>query len=66
MSSVSSVKCPSLVDPPSGTVNTSDGLSVGNKAHYGCDTCYSLNGDSKRECLANGEWSGSAPTCQGK
>ena len=63
---ISVVECPNPADPSSGSVSTPGGLSVGSIVYYDCDTCYSLNGTSKRVCLANGAWSGLEPTCEGK
>ena len=35
-------------------------------ATYTCDTGYVLSGGNTRTCLANGMWSGIAPTCTGR
>jgi len=35
----------------------------GSSLLYSCDAGYLLLGDSERRCLANGTWSGDAPTC---
>ena len=45
-------------------MNISAGTSFGDVARYSCDTGYILNGTAERTCQANGEWSGSAPTCE--
>ena len=39
------------------------GDSVGSVAVYFCDDGYTLEGDTTRECLSNGVWSGSTPQC---
>ena len=58
------VDCGSLTDPANGQVDlTSE--TFGQTATYSCNTGYNLVGDSTRTCQATGEWSGSAPTCQG-
>ena len=37
--------------------------NFGSNASYTCETGYMLNGDMTRMCQDNGDWSGSAPTC---
>ena len=39
--------------------------TLGQNATYSCNTGYNLVGDSIRTCQRTGNWSGSAPTCQG-
>ena len=58
------VDCGNLSDPANGQVNTS-GTTFGQTVTYSCNTGYSLAGNSTRTCQATGNWSGSAPTCQG-
>lgn len=56
-------RCPTLTDPAHGNV---DGDPVyPNEATYSCDSNWTLNGSATRKCQANGQWSGSAPTCLG-
>ena len=43
------------------TTVTSD--TVGSIAEHFCDEGFNLEGVSQRECLANGSWSDSLPTC---
>ncbi|CAG5134438.1 unnamed protein product, partial [Candidula unifasciata] len=31
---------------------------------YTCNTGYTLKGEERRQCLANGQWDGSEPTCE--
>ena len=50
--------------PSNGRVNTSAGTSFDDVARYSCDTRYTLNGPAQRTCQANGQWSGSVPTCE--
>ena len=57
--------CDSLTDPANGQVDLTSGTTFGLNATYSCNTGYNLVGDSTRTCQATGEWSGSAPTCQG-
>ena len=51
---------------PNGSVDTSAGTSFGDVARYSCDTGYTLSGLAERTCLADGQWSGSVPTCEGE
>ena len=57
--------CGNLTDPDNGSVIHSAGTTLGQTATYSCDTGYNLVGNSTRTCQAIGNWSGSAPTCQG-
>ena len=59
------VDCGSLTDPANGQVDLTSGTTFGQTATYTCNTGYNLVGDSTRTCQATGQWSGSAPTCQG-
>ena len=59
------VDCGNLTDPANGQVNHTAGTTLGQTATYSCDAGYSLVGDSSRTCQPTGNWSGSAPTCQG-
>ena len=59
------VDCGPLTDPANGQVIHTVGTTFGQTATYICNTGYSLVGDSTRTCQATGNWSGSAPTCQG-
>ena len=59
------VDCGSLTDPANGSVTHTSGTTFGQTATYTCNTGYNLVGDSTRTCQATGEWSGSAPTCEG-
>ena len=59
------VDCGSLTDPANGSVNHTAGTIFRQNATYSCNTGYNLVGDSTRTCQATGNWSGSAPTCQG-
>ena len=57
--------CGNLTDPVNGQVSHTAGTTFGQTATYSCNTGYNLVGDSTRTCQASGNWSGSAPTCQG-
>ena len=57
--------CDNLTDPSNGQVTHSSRTTLGQTATYSCNTGYNLVGDSTRTCQDTGEWSGSAPTCQG-
>ena len=58
------VDCCSLDDPVNGQVELSN-TTFGSMANYTCNQRYFLsNGNSTRTCEANGEWSGSPPSCE--
>ena len=59
------VDCGSLTDPANGQVDLTSGTIFRQTATYSCNTGYNLVGNSTRTCQATGEWSGSAPTCEG-
>ena len=59
------VDCGALSNPVNGSVHYTAGTTFRQKANYSCNTGYNLVGDNTRTCEATGEWSGSAPTCQG-
>ena len=54
-----------LTYPANGQVDHTAGTTLGQTATYSCSTCYNLVGNNTRTCQATGNWSGSAPTCQG-
>ena len=58
------VQCPALSDPENGAVTTT-GTGVGDTATYTCNSGFEISGSDTRTCQSNGEWSGSAPTCEG-
>ena len=62
---LTAVDCGNLTHPANGSVNHTAGTTFGQTATYSCNTGYSLVGNSTRTCQASGNWSGSAPTCQG-
>ena len=56
--------CGPLNNPLNGQV-TIVGSGIGAPATYSCNTGYILRGVVSRVCQVNGQWSGSAPTCEG-
>jgi hypothetical protein len=56
------VRCPLPVDPTNGGVKVTS-LEVGGTATYSCTTGYGPPNPPTRTCLAEGTWSGVAPTC---
>ena len=54
-----------LFNPQFGNLELNSG-EFGSVATYTCFPGYDLNGDSIRTCQSNGEWTGSAPTCESK
>ena len=58
------VDCSSLTDPANGSFTHTSG-TFGQTATYSCNTGYTLVGDSTRTCQTTGNWSGSAPSCEG-
>ena len=48
---------------PNGAVSV-DETTLGNTATYSCNSGYNLVGSSTVTCLASGQWSDGAPTCQ--
>ena len=59
------VDCGALANPVNGSVDYNAGTTFRQTANYSCNIGYRLVGDSTQTCQAIGEWSGSAPTCQG-
>lgn len=57
--------CPPLKHPSNGEVAFDTGV-VGDTALYRCFLDYLLFGESTRECLHTGNWSGEEPVCQSK
>ena len=62
---LTAVDCDNLTDPSNGQVDHTAGTTFGQTVTYSCETGYNLVGDSTRTCQATGNWSGSAPTCEG-
>ena len=62
---LTAVDCSNLTNPANGSVNHTAGTIFRQTATYSCNTGYNLVGDNIHTCQATGEWSGSAPTCEG-
>ncbi|XP_064382161.1 sushi, von Willebrand factor type A, EGF and pentraxin domain-containing protein 1-like [Halichondria panicea] len=58
-----SVLCPKLTPPFYGRVSTT-GQQPGSSANYQCNDGFLLVGESSRQCLHSGQWSGRAPACK--
>ena len=56
--------CGYLPAPENGAVKLS-ATTVGGRANYNCNEGYMLEGQYRRECAADGKWSGEAPECEG-
>ena len=56
------VDCGSLPDPANGMVAMT-ASTFDSTANYSCIGGYELVGNSQRICQADGQWSGSEPTC---
>ena len=58
------VVCPDLENPENGVVSLSNETVFGSQATYTCNDGLVLSpGDDTRTCEANGQWSGTDPTC---
>ncbi len=57
------IDCGSLSGPDNGDVVFSS-TTFRSIARYSCESGFGLVGVTVRTCEANGEWSGTAPTCQ--
>ena len=62
---VSVINCGTLSNPANGVVQFLSSSTAGGEVVYVCDSGYEVVGDSGRECLCSGVWSGSEPICQG-
>jgi hypothetical protein len=56
------VDCLALTAPTNGSVNVTT-TTYNSTATYSCSTGYNISSTTPRTCQANGEWSGTAPTC---
>ena len=58
------INCGGICDPDNGTVLISSSTE-GGVATYFCDDGYELEGNTSRECLPDGQWSGNETFCKG-
>ncbi|XP_019849499.1 PREDICTED: P-selectin-like isoform X2 [Amphimedon queenslandica] len=58
-----SIFCPKLFAPRYGSVQQT-GNTYGARAVYQCNDGFQLDGNTDRNCLLSGQWSGSTPTCK--
>ncbi|XP_076241504.1 hig-anchoring scaffold protein [Calliopsis andreniformis] len=56
-------ECPALTEIPHG-VMTVTGRFFGDRAHYTCDPDYFTVGLMERTCRADGQWTGTVPSCK--
>jgi CUB/sushi domain-containing protein len=57
--------CKPLPHPKQG-YRIGNGVIVGTRIEYTCLKGYQIIGNTYRECLASGQWSGTQPVCQSK
>ena len=62
-SAVSYIDCGAPDVPNNGRIDT-DNFWFDSVVRYTCEKGWDLEGERERMCLANGTWSGSAPTCR--
>ena len=63
MSFLITADCGPLSSPASGSVATPSGTTMDMDAEYTCITGYLLTGNPIRTCQADGQWSGTEPSC---
>lgn len=63
--SVAVFDCGGLSDPVNGAVSAPI-TTFDATATYSCDIGHDPVGDTTRQCMADGTWSGAAPTCPSK
>ncbi len=59
---MSTVTCPTLVNPTDGTVTMSSNTE-GSTATYSCNTGFGVNGVEMVTCASDSSWSADPPTC---
>jgi len=57
------LNCPDLIAPQNGDVDQTGNIP-GDMADYTCDSGFTLIGDQRRVCQANGFWTGISPLCE--
>ena len=60
------VSCGPAPDTPANGQRSVSGTTYGFTVTYTCNRGYDLQGDSRRTCMANSQWSGRTPTCSSK
>ena len=62
---IAAINCGGLSSPSNGQISITD-TTFGSIATYSCDPGYTLDGNTSRICQADGQWSGSQPSCNGE
>ena len=57
--------CATLSAPTNGSISFPGGLVFQQQAVYSCMEEFELEGSDTRTCEASGQWTDSAPTCEG-
>ena len=60
------VSCGPAPNAPANGQRNGSGTTFASTVTYTCNRGYILQGDSRRTCMANREWSGRTPTCNRK
>ena len=60
------VSCGPAPDAPANGQRSGSGRTVGSTVTYTCSRGYTLQGDDRQTCMANGQWSGVTPRCSCK
>ena len=60
------VSCGPPPKAPANGQRNGSGTTFASTVTYTCNRGYTLQGDSRRTCMANSEWSGRTPTCNCK
>lgn len=59
--------CPAIHSFSNGKLDPANpATTLDSTVKFECNVGYTLRGASTRTCLANGEWSGNAPRCDGE
>ncbi len=56
------IECVKLSNPLNGLV-IMEGIAFGSIATYSCEEGFNVNGQARRICESDGNWSDRAPTC---
>jgi CUB/sushi domain-containing protein len=60
----STTDCGELTEPENGLLSLPRGTTYGQTAVFTCKTGYILSGSTQLQCLQDGFWSGTPPTCR--